>query len=36
LAQEDPAGQTSVLEPPAEEEGFLHKLWNTVRNWNKD
>jgi len=36
LAQEDPAGQTSVLEPPAQEEGLLHKLWNTVKNWNKD
>ncbi len=34
LAQEDPAGQTTVLEPPVQEEGFLHKLWNTVKNWN--
>jgi len=33
LAQEDPAGQTTVLAPPAQEEGLLTKLWNTVKNW---
>uniref|UniRef100_A0A7C3Z0W6 Chaperone protein DnaJ n=1 Tax=Desulfobacca acetoxidans TaxID=60893 RepID=A0A7C3Z0W6_9BACT len=33
LAKEDPAGQTTVLEAPAQE-GVLHKLWNTVKNWN--
>ncbi|MFZ2088368.1 MAG: molecular chaperone DnaJ [Desulfobaccales bacterium] len=33
LAQEDPEGQTSVLEAPAEE-GLLHKIWNTVKNWH--
>jgi molecular chaperone DnaJ len=34
LAQEDPAGQTTMVEAPPEEEGLLHKLWNTVKNWN--
>jgi molecular chaperone DnaJ len=33
LAKEDPAGQTQVLEAPPEE-GILHKLWSTVKNWN--
>jgi molecular chaperone DnaJ len=33
LAEEDPSGQTAVLEAPAEE-GILHKLWSTVKNWN--
>ncbi len=34
LAKEDPAGQTTVLDAPVEEEGLLHKLWNSVWNWN--
>jgi molecular chaperone DnaJ len=34
LAKEDPEGQTTVLETPAQEEGILHKLWNTVKNWH--
>ena len=33
LAKEDPTGQTTVLEAPAEE-GILHKLWNSVKHWN--
>jgi hypothetical protein len=33
LAESDPAGQTTVLEAPADE-GILHKLWNTVKHWN--
>jgi len=33
LAKEDPAGQTTILEAPPEEEGLLHKLWNTFKNW---
>jgi molecular chaperone DnaJ len=33
LAEQDPAGQTTVLEAPAEE-GLLHKLWNSVKHWN--
>ena len=32
LAEEDPAGQTSTVEAPAEE-GILHKIWNTVKDW---
>jgi molecular chaperone DnaJ len=35
LAEQDPAGQTTVLEAPAEE-GLLHKLWNSVKHWNQD
>lgn len=34
LAKEDPAGQTTILETPPQDEGILHKLWNSVRNWN--
>jgi molecular chaperone DnaJ len=34
LAKEDPAGQTTVLSPPAEAEGLLTKLWSVVKNWN--
>jgi molecular chaperone DnaJ len=34
LAQEDPDGQTTVLDSPVQEEGLLHKLWNSVLNWN--
>jgi molecular chaperone DnaJ len=33
LAEIDPAGQTTVLEEPADE-SILHKLWNTVKHWN--
>ncbi|MFW6112752.1 MAG: molecular chaperone DnaJ [Thermodesulfobacteriota bacterium] len=33
LAKEDPAGQTTILEAPAQEEGLLHKLWNSFKNW---
>jgi molecular chaperone DnaJ len=36
LAKEDPTGQTTVLEAPAQEEGFLHKLWNKVKNWHNE
>jgi DnaJ-class molecular chaperone len=34
LAQEDPAGQTTEVTPPAPEEGFFKKLWDSVKNWN--